>query len=314
MTNTLELALTIPPDDIRRRMKGMYERVVQYDAKYWAKSFINELSKIKVTEIAQPKKINVLKELTGRIKKSQSIAFFLDYDGTLCQIQDDPDKASPDKQLKSLLEHLGKKKNIDTYLISGRTESDLEKWFSKFNVTLIAEHGFSFCSPHSGKWERLVKHVDLSWKKSVRELLSQHVATTQGSFIEGKISSLTWHYRKADPEFGAYNAMQLMQLFVEMLSNMPVEVHHGKKIVEVKSIYSNKGTALMKFANGKSKYDFILCAGDDTTDENMFKVRDDRLFKIKIGTAGASQTEAKYFVDNPRELISILSTVISSIK
>ncbi|MEN6386325.1 MAG: bifunctional alpha,alpha-trehalose-phosphate synthase (UDP-forming)/trehalose-phosphatase [Phycisphaerales bacterium] len=312
MTGTLELALKIRPDDVRRRMKGMYERVVRYDAKYWAKTFINELAKVKAAEIIEPKKTNVLKELTKKIKKSQKIAFFLDYDGTLCQIQDDPDKAGPDKQLKSLLEHLGRKKTIDTYLISGRTEPDLERWFNKFYITLIAEHGFSFCDPKSKTWKRLVKHVDLSWKKSVREIFNQHVAMTQGSFLEEKISSLTWHYRKADPEFGQFNAMQLMQLFVEMLSNMPVEVHHGKKIVEVKSIYSNKGSALMKFADGKSKYDFILCAGDDLTDESMFKVKDERLFKIKVSPTG--QTAAQYFVDTPYELVNILLNVIQKFK
>jgi trehalose 6-phosphate synthase/phosphatase len=313
MTQTLELALTIPPDDVKRRMKGMYERVVQFDAKYWAKSFINELTKVQITRQTSRKKPNVLNVLTRKIKKAKKIAFFLDYDGTLCQIQDEPDKAAPDKQLKTLLEQLGEKKNIDTYLVSGRTETDLEKWFAKFKITLIAEHGFSYRKYQTGQWERFTRHVDISWKKPVREIFQQHVATTQGSFIEEKKSSLTWHYRKADPEFGLYNARQLMQLFVEMLSNMPVEVHHGKKIVEVKSIHANKGTALMKFAGKKSKYDFVLCAGDDTTDENMFKVKDERLFKIKVGDS-ATQTHAQYFVDSPKEFVSILSTVIKNIK
>ena len=104
-----------------------------------------------------------------------------------------------------------------------------------------------------------------------------------------------------------------MQLFVEMLSNMPVEVHHGKKIVEVKSIHANKGTALMKFAGKKSKYDYILCAGDDTTDENMFKVKDERLFKIKVGDP-TTQTHAQYFVYSPKELVSILSSVMKNVK
>ncbi|HAL44636.1 MAG: hypothetical protein A2Y12_13320 [Planctomycetes bacterium GWF2_42_9] len=312
MTQTLELALTIPPDDMKRRMKGMYERVVQFDAKYWAKSFINELSKIQITRPAAKKKINVLNALTKKIKKAKKIAFFLDYDGTLCPIQDEPDKAAPDKQLKTLLEQLGEKKNIDTYLISGRTESDLEKWFAKFKITLIAEHGFSYRKHQTGRWERFTRHIDTLWKKPVREIFQQHVATTQGSFIEEKKSSLTWHYRKADPEFGLYNARQLMQLFVEMLSNMPVEVHHGKKIVEVKSMHANKGNALMKFAGKKSKYDFVLCAGDDVTDENMFKVKDERLFKIKVGD-GNVQTNAEYFIDSPKELITLLSTIIKKI-
>ncbi|OHB50814.1 MAG: hypothetical protein A2Y10_01775 [Planctomycetes bacterium GWF2_41_51] len=311
MVQALELALEIPADDVKRRMNGLYERVVQFDAKYWAKSFINELNKIEVISSIAPKKINVYNELFRKIKKSRKAAFFLDYDGTLCGIQDDPDKAAPDKNLKYLLEQLEKKKSIDTYLISGRTEKDLEKWLGKYHITLIAEHGFSYRSPETHRWSRIVRHADLSWKNPVKEILQQHVGTTQGSFVEEKVSSLTWHYRKADPEFGLINAQQLMSLFMEMLSNMPVEVHHGKKIVEVKSMHANKGSALMKFADGKSKYDFVLCAGDDQTDENMFKVNDERLFKIKVGQG---PTEAQYTIDSPKEFLNILLKVIARMK
>ncbi|OQA02911.1 MAG: Trehalose-phosphate synthase [Planctomycetes bacterium ADurb.Bin401] len=311
MVQTLEAAMTLEADDMKRRMKGLYERVVQFDAKYWAKSFINELNKVEIMQAASHRKVNVLQELSEKLNNSRKAAFFLDYDGTLCEIRDDPDKAGPDKNLKNLLEQLESKKSIDTYLISGRTEKDLDKWFEKYDITLIAEHGFSYRSPETHRWKRLIRNADLSWKKSVREILQQHVGTTQGSFIEEKVSSLTWHYRKADPEFGLINAQQLMSLFMEMLSNMPVEVHHGKKIIEVKSIHANKGTALMKFAGGKSRYDFVLCAGDDQTDENMFKVNDSRLFKIKLGQG---PTEARYNVDSPKEFLNILSRIIAKRK
>jgi hypothetical protein len=33
--------------------------------------------------------------------------------------------------------------------------------------------------------------------------------STPGSFIEDKRTSLVWHYRKADPEFGAWKAALL---------------------------------------------------------------------------------------------------------
>lgn len=311
MLSTLELALTLHPDDIRRRMRGMYERVAQFDAKYWAKSFINELDKVKISVQISPKKKNVENELAKRLKKSQKAAFFLDYDGTICPIQDEPDKAVPDKQVKLLLEKLGERKSIDTYLISGRKQQDLEKWFSKFDITLIAEHGFSYRRPQRGKWEHIARHVDLSWKKPVMEILRQYAGITQGSFVEEKIATLTWHYRKADPEFGLFNAQQMMQLFVEMLSNMPVEVHMGKKILEVKSIYANKGNAVMRFAGGKNKYDLILCCGDDITDENMFKLKDERLFKIKVGPG---PTVANYSIDNPKEMVSMLLDVVKNVK
>jgi trehalose 6-phosphate synthase/phosphatase len=70
---------------------------------------------------------------------------------------------------------------------------------------------------------------------------------TPGSNIEEKTSSVVWHYRNSDPEFGSWKANQLVAELYEMLSNLPVEIHHGKKIVEVSSIQINKGSVMEYF-------------------------------------------------------------------
>jgi len=161
--------------------------------------------------------------------------------------------------------------------------------------------------PQNRRWLKSGRNEDLSWKKSVKKIFEQYVSITQGSFVEEKVSSVVWHYRMADPEFGMLNAQQLMAMLQDMLSNLPVEVHHGKKIIEVSSMQANKGLALMKFIGGKTKYDFVLCAGDDQTDESMFKLADKRLFKIKIGQG---QSNAEFRIDNPKEFVNILSGAI----
>ncbi|PKL47722.1 MAG: bifunctional alpha,alpha-trehalose-phosphate synthase (UDP-forming)/trehalose-phosphatase [Planctomycetes bacterium HGW-Planctomycetes-1] len=311
VADSLELAINAQQDDIKRRMRGMYERVTQFDAKYWARKFINEFGKLEIEDITAQKEIDVRNELVKRIKKSKKMVFFLDYDSTLCDLQNDPDKAGPDEQVKQLLETLSCKKNIDTFLISGRKGCELEKWFGKYNITLIAEHGFSYHSPQNDRWLKSIRNVDLSWKKSVREIFEQYVGITQGSFIEEKKSSIVWHYRMADPEFGLFNAQQLMAMLQDMLSNVPVEVRHGKKIIEVSLMQANKGLALMRFAGGKSKYDFVLCAGDDQTDESMFKLADKRLFKVKVGQG---QSSAEFRLDSPKEFINILLGAIRNVR
>ena len=51
-------------------------------------------------------------------------------------------------------------------------------------------------------------------------------------------------------------------------------------------------------------YDFVLVAGDDVTDENMFMNLPSEVFKIKVGK---KKTAADYFIRNHTNLISLLS-------
>ena len=59
----------------------------------------------------------------------------------------------------------------------------------------------------------------------------------------------------------------------------------------------------------EKKYDFILSAGDDITDESMFASLSGETFSIKIGR---KKTKANYFVDSPDELISVLEHMIKT--
>ena len=53
-------------------------------------------------------------------------------------------------------------------------------------------------------------------------------------------------------------------------------------------------------------YDFILCAGDDVSDENMFSVLSKDAFTIKVG---GQTTKASFFVENNIEMIDILKNL-----
>jgi trehalose 6-phosphate synthase/phosphatase len=114
--------------------------------------------------------------------------------------------------------------------------------------------------------------------------------------VEEKTSSVVWHYRNSDPEFGTWKANQLVAELYEMLSNLPVEIHHGKKIVEISSNQVNKGMVLENFMF-VNHYDGILCAGDDETDESMFRLRDDKIISIHIGNN--PKTAAKFNISTP---------------
>ena len=58
-----------------------------------------------------------------------------------------------------------------------------------------------------------------SWKPEVHKILDLYAGSTPGSFVEEKRTSLVWHYRKADPEFGQWKANQLAEELGVMLAN-----------------------------------------------------------------------------------------------
>ncbi len=76
----------------------------------------------------------------------------------------------------------------------------------------MAENGFFYRGPSPAAggpapaWESLVplQHADFSWKKMAAPILQQYVESTDGSSVETKESALVWHFRDADPDFGAW--------------------------------------------------------------------------------------------------------------
>jgi trehalose 6-phosphate synthase/phosphatase len=306
---TLEQALEMPPKEQLKRMDGMYERVIEYDAVYWANSFLNELeavTKFRSGGYKKTQRPKLAQKLKETFRPGSKIALFLDYDGTLRKFHDNPDGAVPTKSIKQLFRILSKYQNIDTHVISGRKGSTLEEWLGGYPVTLIGEHGFS-CRPRGeDEWVSLCEASDFTWKQRIREMLEYFVGIVPGSFIEEKISAMVWHYRRTDPEFGEWRAKQLVINLSEMLSNLPIEVHHGKKIVEISSMQVNKGRALQNMVAGKN-YDYVVCMGDDYTDESMFRLSMSNMISIKVGKG---DTSAMYRVSSPAVLLTTLKKAL----
>ncbi len=307
MISGLSDALTISADDKFRRMSGMHEHVVKFDNRYWADSFITALSKVAPQATRRRRPSHTDKEVLERVARASRMACFLDYDGTLKEIQEDAETAWPTPPIRNLLDRLTKKEHIDTFIISGRKPQDLEEWLGDYPFTLIAEHGFSYRLKGHKHWQPLDSHADLTWKPQVVDVLNKFVGATPGSYVEEKASSVVWHYRRSDPEFGQVRAQELIGLLQDMLSNVPVKVNHGKKIVEVSSLQVSKGVALSYFTQNR-RYDIVVCAGDDQTDESMFRMEDSRLVKIKVGKG---ETLADIRIGGPEEFRKFMSRIVN---
>lgn len=76
--------------------------------------------------------------------------------------------------------------------------------------------------------------AELDWKEIVEPVMRSYTESTDGSSIESKESGLVWHHQDADPDFGSWQAMELMDHLENVLANEPAVVTRGHNIVEVK--------------------------------------------------------------------------------
>ena len=125
--------------------------------------------------------------------------------------------------------------------------------------------------------------MDNEWKEIVHPIMDLYVDRTPRSFIEEKNYSLVWHYRKSEPGLANLRTQELKNALVMLTTNLNIGIFEGHKILEVKHLSANKGTAVGNWLD-QSEWEFVLIAGDDYTDEDMFHAVDDKAFTIHIGT------------------------------
>ncbi|KAJ6470395.1 trehalose-phosphatase-domain-containing protein [Mycena sanguinolenta] len=205
--------------------------------------------------------------LESRYHAAKKRLFFFDYDGTLAPIVKTPFMAVPSAATLSALERLSADPRNVVYIISGRDGEFLEQHLGHLkHVGFSAEHGGFMREPGQE-----------TWMGEVEEIFRYYTERTTGSVVEMKKSSITWHYRASDPEWGLFQCRQCQDLLENNLPHKrPIEVLVGKKNLE--------GEIVKRLLYKNPDAEFIFCAADDKTDEDMFRAL------ILFGTAATKAT------------------------
>lgn len=307
IADAIQTALETDEEEKQKRIIPMKKRVEKYDARFWADSFMKTLT-TRRQKVPAPVKIPFLTlESISKIRQSHQRALFLDYDGTLAELKRLPGDAVPSGEVERILLKLCRQQQFDVYIISEREYVEMDIWFSRFKLNLIAEQGYCYKEKDAEDWIFITSEADLSWKDNLRDFLNLYTGMTPGSLLEEKTASLVWHYRNADPDFGMWKAHQLVAELQAMLSNLPVNVHHGKKNVIIASVHANKGSAVSHIMAVKN-YETALCVGDDETDESMFRLSDQRIIGVRVGAAKA--TDADFQCPSPKAFRSFLERLM----
>lgn len=257
-----------------------------------------------------------------------------DYDGTLTDIVTDPEKAVLSPAVLISIETLAEDPKNAVWIISGRDQKFLVKQFgSSSALGLVAEHGAFIRYPRTEAWLNLTEGIDMSWKHEFNTACGKAIKRAPGSRVEMKRAAVVWHYREADPRDGVKEARKLkLRLKTALASKEQVAITQGKCVIEARLKSINKGAIverlLAEFKNQKgTSPDFVLCIGDDATDEgkswlffcdllpltalDMFRVlkntrsevNPQSIFTVTVGTEQLKVTNARWYLLEPRDVI-----------
>ncbi|HVG41411.1 MAG TPA: trehalose-phosphatase, partial [Chitinophagaceae bacterium] len=304
-------ALNMPLTEQRSRLAYMQKRLSDYNVVRWVNDFLEQLNAAKLEQ--QANAINLLdkqsiKLIIDDFTHSKKRCILLDYDGTLSPIQKLPSMALPGEDILNLLTELSKDKANEVVVISGRDSNILEKWLGNIGITLIAEHG-AMTRYKGEEWQQQTTASN-EWKSQIKPIMQLFVSRCAGSFIEEKKNTLAWHYRNTHPDLGFIRSRELQNSLLQLTLNTPLQVVDGNKVLEVRVIGMDKGvtaTNLLKHFNPE----FTICLGDDTTDEDMFKVLRDKAYTIKIGSGN---TAAQYTLPSQQDVLPLLKKFITPVR
>jgi trehalose 6-phosphate synthase/phosphatase len=273
---SLNEALTMDPDERKERSQLLYERVKTHNVQNWTDSLVKRLlSNLEEFDDRFATPFLNRTAVYERYQFANKRVFMFDYDGTLTPIVQDPNAAIPSDRVIRCLKNLAADPKNAVWIISGRDQAFLEEWMGHISeLGLSAEHGSFIRYPGTENWIDVTEQFGKAWQEEVLATYSKYTDRTLGSFIERKKVAMTWHYRRAEPELGAYQAsLCRRELEQTVARRWDVEVMTGKANLEVRPKFVNKGeivkTLIKQYADAGEVPQFVFCAGDDHTDEGM---------------------------------------------
>ncbi|GMH17828.1 hypothetical protein Nepgr_019669 [Nepenthes gracilis] len=335
VSDGMTTAIRMPGEEKQLRHEKHYKYISSHDVEYWARSFDQDLKRacadhhvkrywemgfglgFRVVALGRDFKKLSVDHIVSAYRRTKSRLIVLDYDGTMAP-QALVDKA-PSMEVISVLNGLcSDPKNI-VYIVSGRSRDSLSKWFSACEkLGISAEHGYFTRRSRGSSWEYSKVTTDYEWMKIVKPIMELYMEATDGSFIEHKESAMAWHHQAADPDFASCQAKELLDHLENVLANEPVVVKRSQHIVEVKPQGVSKGNVVESlitsmWRNGNPP-DFLLCIGDDRSDEDMFEsiarlVSNQTLpstAELFACTVGQKPSMAKYYLDDTVNVVSLL--------
>ncbi|XP_012852560.1 PREDICTED: probable trehalose-phosphate phosphatase F [Erythranthe guttata] len=262
--------------------------------------------------------------------RNRKLVMFLDYDGTLSPIVDDPDRAFMSSEMRSAVRNVAK--HFPTAIISGRSRDKVYDLVGLKELYYAGSHGMDIMFPAEDDVSQChlncVKCTDLQGKEvnlfqpaseflpMISEVFRTFVEITKdikGAKVENHKFCVSLHYRNVDE-----NSWPLIaQHAHDILKDYPrLRLTHGRKVLEVRPVIDwDKGRAVefLLESLGFSNHSDVLpiYIGDDRTDEDAFRVlrKSNRGYGILVSTV-PKESNAFFSLKDTSEVQEFLESLV----
>lgn len=242
----------------------------------------------------------------------KDIILFLDYDGTLTPIAKTPARAVLSEENKELIEKLVGMPRLQVVVVSGRRLDDVKQMVGVEGVIYIGNHGWEVAETFM-QFENLIPLEFYSTMERIKGELDKQLSVIPGAFVEDKGLTLSVHYRLArDKGF-------LVRRIVERIC-LPykrqgmIKFLTGKKVLEIRPpVDWDKGKAVQWIIKRQeilkgNVHVLPIYIGDDSTDEDAFKVLKNKGITVLVGKSKFSS--ADYTLTGPHQVTEFLKNMV----
>lgn len=239
----------------------------------------------------------------------KKLAIFLDYDGTLTPIVDDPAKALLKEKMRMVVEEISTLCILG--IISGRDRADVEEKVNIPSLIFAGSHGYDISGPGLAFYHEKGLECLPALDNAEMELRAKFQSEKEVQ-IERKKFAIAVHYRFVPEE----NIDAVLKTVSEVLGKHScLKAGPGKMILELRPDYDwHKGKALWwligQIADPQDVYPVYI--GDDMTDEDAFKAIQGKGMGILVGQHGGLSA-AGYSLKDTEEVYLFLRQLADSL-
>ena len=245
--------------------------------------------------------MEVSRDLLAKILKQKRVLLLLDFDGTLCPLVSHANRARLTSARRKLLRELAIEPRY-LAVISGRSLTDLQKRVALRGITYCGSFGLEMRGP---KWKFLHPRVPAfeNKLKILRNNLSTLLRDIPGIHIEGKKWSLTLHYRNVPNRYLPLWRAR-MASFRRQGGLRDFRQIQGDRAREIfPDVGWDKGDAALLLWHRMDK-PYLLAIGNDSADEDMFRVIRRKGSAIRVGRKNGSW--APYYLRDVKQIYRFL--------
>jgi trehalose 6-phosphate phosphatase len=257
-----------------------------------------------------------LEPVLQRCRAHERCALFLDYDGTLTPIVEDPEAARLSPAVHHVLRTLVRHPRYWVAIVSGRSLADLRGRVAEEGLYLAGNHGLEIEGPSMRfdhpEGRRLSPHL-----KALRHALQRDLHEIAGAWVEDKGLSLSVHYRRVPEDLVPEVQERVRRRVAPAVEAGLCVLRSGKAVLEVRPhVPWHKGEAVRWILTQLRRQDpaagvLPLYLGDDDTDEDAFRALGSEGIGIVVGRDRLHSTAPYYLpaVEDTARFLRILSAI-----